>query len=119
MSNSEFLKAGHSFPLLDKNGSCTVYGVRPIACRAWYSLSADACDDCYLADHICNKIPLDDHAYQIGQGVRSGLARSLNDQGLDGNVYQLNSALSTALDTPDAAERWARGEDVFANSHLA
>ena len=34
--------------------------------------------------------------------------------GLVGNTYELHSALLRALDTPDVAERWARGEDVFA-----
>ncbi len=82
-------------------------------CRAWISLSREACHDCYFANHVCNTIPLDHHAYRVGQGVRSGLSSGLEAAGLDGNHYELNSVLGMVLDTPDAAKRWACGEDVF------
>ena len=41
------------------------------------------------------------------------MTRALKSAGLDANIYELNSAVATALEIPDAAERWARGEDVF------
>jgi hypothetical protein len=44
-----------------------------------------------------------------------GVTRALKSAGLDANIYELNSALAAALETPDAAERWARGEQVFQN----
>jgi hypothetical protein len=33
---------------------------------------------------------------------------------LDNTSYELHSVLQRALDTPDAAQRWVQGEDVFA-----
>ena len=33
--------------------------------------------------------------------------------GLNAGVYELNSAVVTALGSADAAERWAKGEEVF------
>ena len=117
MSNTEHAESMLWCPLLNSHLSCSVYPVRPLGCRAWNSLSLEACHDCYFANHACNTIPLDDHAYEVGQGVRSGLSRGNEEVGLDGNSYELSSALVTALDTPDAAERWARGENVFEHCH--
>ncbi len=62
---------------------------------------------------------MDAHAYEIGQGVRSGLSRGIEAAGLDGNFYELNSALVVVLDKSDAADCWARGEDVFEHCHKA
>jgi hypothetical protein len=47
----------------------------------------------------------------------AGLTTGLESAGLDGQVYELNSALSAALTTPDAAGRFARGEPVFTGCH--
>jgi hypothetical protein len=54
------------------------------------------------------------HARLVAEGVEEGIVRALEEAGLDGKVYELNSALAVALDMPDVAERWAAGEDVFA-----
>jgi len=40
----------------------------------------------------------------------------MESAGLQGELLELVSALRTALDTPDAAERWLNGERVFANA---
>jgi hypothetical protein len=50
----------------------------------------------------------------VEQGAETGLAEALVSAGRDGNVYELNSALATALNTPNAAARWASGEEIFA-----
>ncbi len=119
MSNTKYAESMLWCPLLDDHLSCEVYPTRPLGCRAWNSLSLEACHDCYFVNHPCNKIPLDDHAYEVGQGVRSGLSRGIEAAGLDGNSYELNSALVVALDNSDAVERWACGEEVFEHCHEA
>ena len=119
MSNTEYTEAMNWCPLLDSQLLCAVYPVRPLCCRAWNSLSLEACHDCYFGNHVCQTIPLDAHAYEIGQGVRSGLSRGIEAAGLDGNFYELNSALVVVLDKSDAADCWARGEDVFEHCHKA
>ena len=54
----------------------------------------------------------------IGEGVSDGLAHGLENAGLDASKYELHSALVTALDTPDAAVRWAAGDDLFGSCRL-
>ena len=49
----------------------------------------------------------------MAQGIEIGMIRALKSAGLDSNLYELNSALVTALENPDAEERWARGENLF------
>ena len=117
MDNEQYAASMIWCPLLDSNLSCAVYPVRPICCRAWNSLSLEACHICYFSNHASKTIPLDDHAYEIGQGTRSGFAEAIGAAGLDGDSYELNSVLVTALDRPDAAECWARGEEVFEQCH--
>lgn len=53
------------------------------------------------------------HEQTVAQGIEMGMTRALKSAGLDSSLYEFNSALATALETPDAAERWARGERVF------
>ena len=70
-----------------------------------------------------NRVPLADplaegpdamgHEQTVAQGIEIGLTQALKSAALDANVYELNSALATALETSNAAERWANGENVF------
>jgi hypothetical protein len=53
------------------------------------------------------------HEETVAEGIETGVTRALKSAGLDADVYELNSALATALEKPDAAERWAKGEKVF------
>lgn len=53
--------------------------------------------------------------FTVGRGVQLGLQEGLQSAGLDAEVYEFNSALAKALETPDAADRWAKGENVFAS----
>jgi len=86
------------------DGQCAVQPCRPIQCRT----------ECPLASAGNDGAQLDSHARTIGRGVAEGLSSALTEAGLDGRRYELNSALEVALTTPDAADRWAKGENVFA-----
>lgn len=117
MEKVEFAKAMLWCPLLDSDLTCSVYPIRPICCRAWNSLSLEACHDCYFGNHVSDQVPVDEHAHTVGQGVRSGFTSAIEAAGLDGHTYELSSILVTALDTPDASERWVKGESVFEHGH--
>ncbi len=100
--------------LLDSDGCCTVYSARPVRCRGWCSLSEERCGAASKSGSAAATIPLDSHSYTVGEGVAAGISQGVSDMGLDGTFYELHSALLVALDTPDAAGRWSRGEqDVF------
>jgi hypothetical protein len=103
-------------PLHGQNHVCCAYGTRPLRCRPLHAIA--------IARDMRNKsVPTagssaeapDEmgHEHTVAQGIEIGLTRALKSAGVDARVYELNSALATVLNTPDAAERWANGDNVF------
>jgi hypothetical protein len=103
--------------LQGQDGVCCAYAARPLLCRPLHARS--------IAKPIGNRSvepagsqtqapDVDGREQTIAEGFEIGLTRALKFAGLDANIYDLNSALAVALETPDAAERWANGEKVFA-----
>jgi hypothetical protein len=45
----------------------------------------------------------------------SGAAAAMRELGLEAGYCELTSAVLTALEAPDAAQRWLRGEAVFSS----
>lgn len=91
---------------------CMTYGARPLRCRPLHAamilerFGLGSWDDGVEESDAAR-------ARLIAEGVEEGLVGALDIAGLDGNLYELNSALATALETPDAARQWLDGEAVF------
>lgn len=106
-------------PLQGSDRVCCVYSMRPLQCRPLLAraIARHGNDPAASAGH---NAPHDsgengnDHERTVGEGIEMGLSRGLRSARLDGNLYELNSALGVCLATPDAAARWAAGEDIFA-----
>ena len=110
---TEFTDAGIDCPLHTKEGYCLTFFNRPIACRR-------LCPNCIGNDGATvspSKLngELQKLTGDLHQGLATGLSQGLHDAGLDGETYELNDALATALATPDVATRWLQGEPVFAH----
>jgi len=104
--------------LQGKDHVCCVYAKRPLRCRPLLALSiahgsgkpiTAPLHDPTAAPEACG------HEHNVAQGIELGVGRALTSAGLDASIYELNSALATALETPDAAARWAKGERLFRN----
>lgn len=101
--------------LLGDDGLCQAYDARPLVCAGVYSLSRMACEAAATNANLAEQnVPLDRPAKAWTMGISGGLQRALVDAGLDGNLYELNSIVLRALDTPRAAARWLNKEDIFA-----
>ena len=109
----------HPCALQGSNHVCRVFGQRPLRCRPLHAIS--------ITKEVGQRagLPTDSevgatdeprHEEIVAQGIETGVTRALKSAGLDSNIYELNSAVATALEIPDAAERWASGEDVFCNT---
>ena len=97
------------------NGRCAVYPCRPFACRAWNSTSAARCETIFTHGNPVTMLPsLDMPTYEAVWDVARGMTDGLQQSRLDGKSYELHSSLQRVLTTPEAAPRWAQGEDVFA-----
>ena len=106
----------HPCALQGPNHVCCTFALRPLRCRPLHAIS--------IAKEISQRTAPPNrpqpgapdaprHEEIVAQGIEDGMTRALKSAGLDANIYELNSAVATALAIPDAAERWARGEDVF------
>ncbi len=86
-------------PLLRPDGYCAAAGSRPIVCLA---RNGGRCAGCGVAELI------------DAQNVQAGISAGLKASALDGEVYELNSALLAALDGTKPAADWLQGTPVFA-----
>lgn len=103
-------------PLSGADHVCCVYAARPLRCRPLHA--ASIAKDVTPKELFATETPTaawDEQGREqtVAQGVEMGLTRAMKAAGVDANVYELNYALATAMGTPDAAERWAKGENVF------
>ena len=101
-------------PLQGDDCVCRTYEARPLRCRPLHAATIARQLGLETSGAAGEIPPWASHMLSIEQGVEEGLIRSLESAGLDANLYELNDALVTALDTPDAAERWKQGDGVFA-----
>ncbi|MEX1041104.1 MAG: YkgJ family cysteine cluster protein [Pirellulaceae bacterium] len=102
--------------LLSMDGMCQAYAARPLICSGVFSLDREACDEAaelvQIGD-IGGQVPLDQPARTATAGISGGLQRYLVEHGLDGNLYELNSAVLVALEDIDPLPRYLAGEDLF------
>jgi Fe-S-cluster containining protein len=99
--------------LEDATGQCVIYDVRPFTCRAHTSMSVEQCEA--AATDPERRTPIDKHlipASVFGM-AKSALTIACNEANLDPRSFEITNAVSVALNQPDAAERWGRGEPVF------
>jgi|GEM_PF-2313790 len=99
-----------------QDNQCMAYAARPLKCRGWNSLRRDVCERAYGHSQSQVQIPADAYAFVMGNAVLSGLSDSATSAGLDGATYDLTSALLRALETPNATDRWRKGERLFSKS---
>ncbi len=111
LDSRERRRARIACPLLE-DGICSVYANRPLPCRGYNSLDVAACRQ-GVETTLDVRIPANPLLSAPSEGARVGLAQALMEHGLEPNV-ELIGALRTALERPDAANRWLAGEPIFA-----
>jgi uncharacterized protein len=87
---------------------CSVYTLRPTACRSAHSLDAKACEA------GVSQIPQNLRIVVTALARTKGLSDAVRDIGLVPVQTELVSALLVAMTDPSARGRWLQGEDVFA-----
>ena len=98
-------------PLLE-DGACSIYAIRPVACRLAVSANADICRRSFL-EQSGESIPVPAPWAPLRQGYRVALEAALLNAGLDWNMTEWNSALRSALADAEAEAAWLRGETMF------
>lgn len=95
-----------------KDNACSIYAVRPGACRGLVSPSATVCERGYNGENVAIDIPT--VWTSIRHAHKQALWAALSASGLRAPCYEFHHALRIALENPDAETRWLHGEDVFA-----
>jgi Fe-S-cluster containining protein len=114
LSLEERLKAHTVCPLLDA-GACSIYAARPLGCHAFVSVNLDACRATFEHD-APPQIPQPVEHSAVLYACRLMLNAALRLAGLKAESYELNGAVTRALDAPDTERRWLAGEDVLAGT---
>jgi hypothetical protein len=113
-TESERVALGQPCPFAAQ-GVCIIYSVRPLACRAHLSFDASACAK--AAAGKLDAVPHSEGQRVLRSLVQNALQAALRNAGLGWGLYELNHALTLALeDGTDAA--WLRGEDPLTAARL-
>lgn len=83
---------------------CSIYPVRPAACRKAHSLSAQHC-----AEQSAT-IPQNLRLLVDAEALMAGTALAYRDQPLPASAHELNAAVLAALNDPTAQARWYQGD---------
>lgn len=93
---------------------CSIYAVRPLACRSFFSLSLAACQAVF--DGTDEDVPTPRDAMVL-RGVHDRCFwAALRASGLGHEAVELNHALDIALSHEDAVAAWLEGLDPFAST---
>ena len=99
--------------LLDREGACSVYESRPVACRTLVSTNAEDCRKTFVEGSE-EGFPSPDAWFTLRDSYNTALEGALIHSGLAYQAHELNDSLRIALTTQDAEERWLSGRDDFA-----
>lgn len=83
---------------------CTIYSVRPAACRKAHSLSVQHCAT------LAPQIPQNLRLLLDAEALMAGTAQAYGDVQLPANAHELNAAVLAALTDATAKERWYQGD---------
>ncbi|MDA0241682.1 MAG: YkgJ family cysteine cluster protein [Proteobacteria bacterium] len=126
MSNVERLKIRRPCALLDEQGACLIYAVRPLACRGCNSMDAEICRrtvedfEAITEEWRDRSAPPWIHRlpYEAMAMIQDGVLAATVDAGFREDKLELTAALRIALEDPDAGSKWLSGDPVFETARL-
>lgn len=96
----DLLSLRHPCPMLGPGGGCSVYEARPIACRAFTSVSADRCRDVVFSTPARGGVDQNPAQYRLHGEATAALERAAQGRGLPSAQRGLCEALLDALSSP-------------------
>lgn len=103
-------------PMLGVDGRCSVYEMRPVVCRSYYSDSRERCERAFrditagLGDSGIQSFVL---PQLFGRAHVAALQGLCKDAGLQWQLVNLIEAVGQIIAEPSIIERWINGEAVF------
>lgn len=115
LDEAERVKLRKTCPFIQR-GVCTIYPVRPLACRGHACYDRRACVD--AASGQAKQIPLSE-PHRLFRGlIQNAMQLALRDAGYVWALYELNQAVTLALENADCESRWTEGGETFAAAEV-
>jgi len=113
MTLNEHFSVNLPCPLL-KDGRCSVYSVRPAACRMFHAQTIQTCQESFEQPHDLTAPDSPVPAVRIACGsAHLGVTKAFEDAGYDANAYDLNPAILEALGNSHSERRWRDKKGAF------
>ncbi len=97
LTEKEILNYKRPCPLL-KDGACTAYPARPLACRIYLSMKVDSCYQFYLHPKSTDSYPaLLDFPLRAGRMMNEGFFAALKENGIFSKELRLEEGLITFM----------------------
>jgi Fe-S-cluster containining protein len=98
LDENEILKFKSPCPLL-KNGSCSIYSARPMACRIYLSTKLESCLEFYRHPENDENFPaLIDFPLRAGRMMNEGFGTALKEFGIETAEFRLEEGLRIVLE---------------------
>jgi Fe-S-cluster containining protein len=98
-------------PLLEAD-ACAVYAARPLGCHAFVSVNLEACVATFR-NGAPPQIPQPAEHSGVLYACRVALMAAIRLAGLPARSYEMNGAVTLALQDVESERRWLGGEDVL------
>lgn len=102
---------------LNVDGLCIGYEYRPFGCRTYHSFDVRQCRADMEAEVKDVMVPQDPERLAMQSLVVKPISECTKKLGINDDELEFVPALLIALRDPDAADRYMRGEPVFATAH--
>jgi len=110
----ERAKVLHDIPCIFlASGKCSVYDVRPFACRTLHSLDSRKCKEAVMARRRVVKFTGYTHRYYVFQTAKAALRQFCEQMGCQTTELTIAKAMKQYFERPGLTMAWIRGGEVF------
>ena len=112
LSREEYVHTNIACAFLE-SGRCSVYEVRPAACRGFHSCDVAGCKRDYEDPSSTAPNDCDAAREEVNVAYKNVLLAAQHRQGCDATSYEMHGAVAEALTNPAAFKRWKSAKVAF------
>ncbi len=98
---------------LSPSDACSIYEVRPVACRKHHSFDVEPCRITFDDPTSADAAPQSVERLAIAHGLFTASIGAMEIEGLDAARYEMSAAVLEALTNSSAIKRWRAGKNSF------
>lgn len=98
---------------LAEGGECSIYALRPGACRRHHSLDVTPCKATFEDSNFDGQNPQSPEHVAAEAGFSNASTAAAKHVGFDHSVYEMSGAILEAMTNPSSGKRWKAGKRSF------